>query len=424
MVKFKRIIHQKENRIAIIFPFDNKIANQVKSIEGRRWSTTKKVWHVPDNKETIAKLKVLFPESFTKKEKTKPLPQKRKVNNLGKVYVFISRQHIIIQLNKKDEDIYFLKTLTKCHWDNNNKRWIVSNDEETRKNLKQYFGDRIIITDNLPKVLNNPHPVKTKELHVFEHVPGRIKLIFKYDKAMKDLIKSLPYSRWDEKNNWWTTVYAKDVIKMLKQFCSENKWKIKFFKKEISLKKKRIDTDDVPNYRKCPQEYIDSLRIKRYSENTIRTYSNLFEEFINYYYSKKPFDITEKEIIAYIRYLVIERKISISYQNQAINAIKYYYEKMLGENRKFYFVERPRTEKVLPEVLSKEEVGQMISVTDNLKHKCLIMLTYSGGLRLGEVKNLKIKDIDFERNIINIRKGKGKKDRITLLSKKIIGYLQ
>ena len=66
----------------------------------------------------------------------------------------------------------------------------------------------------------------------------------------------------------------------------------------------------------------------------------------------------------------------------------------------------------------------MIELTDNLKHKCLIMLTYSGGLRRSEVQNLKLKDIDFERGVINIKKGKGKKDRITLLSKKIILYLQ
>ena len=73
MVKFKRIIHREEKRIGIIFPFDNKIVNKVKTIEGRRWSTTKKLWHIPDNKETIEKLKILFPESFKRKERKKPL---------------------------------------------------------------------------------------------------------------------------------------------------------------------------------------------------------------------------------------------------------------------------------------------------------------------------------------------------------------
>ena len=323
--------------------------------------------------------------------------------------MFLTKQHILIQLNNNNNDIRFLKTLDKCHWDNNNKRWIVANNEEMRKQLKQYFADRIIIVENLPTTTYNLNPATEKELHVFEHIPGRIKLIFKYDEDLKNIVKQMPYSRWDKKNKWWTTVYTKNTINDLKQFCEDNNWKIKFIKKTFSKIKKRMRPDDVPNYRKCPQEYIDSLKIKRYSENTIRTYSNMFEEFINFYYFKKPFDITEKEIIAYIRYLVTERKVSISTQNQAINAIKYYYEKVLGESRKFYFVDRPKTEKILPEVLSKEEVERMISVTDNLKHKCLIMLTYSGGLRLSEVKNLKIKDIDFERNIINIRQAKGKK---------------
>jgi len=108
----------------------------------------------------------------------------------------------------------------------------------------------------------------------------------------------------------------------------------------------------------------------------------MFEEFINYHNSKDPKDISEKAVLEFLRYLVMERKVSTSYQNQSVNAIKYYYEKVLGGSRKFYFVERPKTEKTLPVVLNIGEVSQLIKVTENLKHKCMLMLAYSGGLRL------------------------------------------
>ena len=96
----------------------------------------------------------------------------------------------------------------------------------------------------------------------------------------------------------------------------------------------------------------------------------------------------------------------------------------MGESRKFYYLDRPKRDKVLPEVLTKDEVQLMISTTSNLKHKCIIMLIYSAGLRVSEALNLKVTDIDGKRQMIIIRKGKGKKDRNSLLSKKILLYLR
>ena len=129
-------------------------------------------------------------------------------------------------------------------------------------------------------------------------------------------------------------------------------------------------------------------------------------------------------IIAFMQYLVIERKISTSYQNQSINSIKFYYERVLGGQRKIYLIERPRREKTLPEVLSEQEVVSVIQQIDNIKHKAIVMLTYSSGLRLSEVVNLRIKDIDSNRMQVFVQQSKGRKDRYTLLSKKILPILR
>lgn len=124
------------------------------------------------------------------------------------------------------------------------------------------------------------------------------------------------------------------------------------------------------------------------------------------------------------RYLVTDRKVSTSHQNQAINAIKFYFEKVKGGEKKYYHVDRPIREKALPEVLSEEEVSQILKCTRNLKHKAILMTIYSGGLRISELINLKIKDIDSERMQIRIEQGKGNKDRYTILSVKTLQILR
>ena len=178
------------------------------------------------------------------------------------------------------------------------------------------------------------------------------------------------------------------------------------------------------NYLRCPKEYTEKLKELRYSVNTLNVYTDLFEEFINYYPNKPAQDITEEEIIAFLRYLVNERKISTSYQNQSINSIKFYYERVLGGKRKIYLIERPRKEIFLPEVLSEEEVAAILKTITNIKHKALIMTIYSGGLRISELINLKVKDIDSDRMQIRVQQSKGKKDRYTLLSQKTLLILR
>ena len=98
----------------------------------------------------------------------------------------------------------------------------------------------------------------------------------------------------------------------------------------------------------------------------------------------------------------MERKVSISYQNQAINAIKFYYERVLGGQRKTYFIERPKKEKTLPVVMSEEETIRVLRAIENVKHKAILMTIYSAGLRISECINLKIKDIDSKRMQIRI----------------------
>ncbi|MBM3212642.1 integrase, partial [Candidatus Poribacteria bacterium] len=125
----------------------------------------------------------------------------------------------------------------------------------------------------------------------------------------------------------------------------------------------------------------------------------------------------------YLLYLVEEKEAATSTLNQAINALKFYYGTML--KKKFlYEIKRPRKDKKLPVVLSKEEAAKILSSVENIKHKAILMLVYSAGLRVGEVVRLKPEDIDSKRMLIHVRGSKGRKDRYTLLSEKALNILR
>lgn len=168
-------------------------------------------------------------------------------------------------------------------------------------------------------------------------------------------------------------------------------------------------------YRPCPESYLQKLELKRYANNTVRTYVPMFEMFINHYKDRELHSITESDIRAFLQKL-IQRNVSNSYLNQMINAIKFYYEVVMGMPNRFYEIERPRKEFKLPQVISKEDILAIIANTNNIKHKCIVELLYGSGLRRNELLNLKITDVDSKRMLIRVEGGKGNKDRYTLLS--------
>ena len=178
-----------------------------------------------------------------------------------------------------------------------------------------------------------------------------------------------------------------------------------------------------PNFKFCPDNYLQKLELKKYSNNTVKTYVSCFEDFINYYNQSDADSLDENDVRNYLEYL-IKMDRSDSYINQAINSIKFYYETVLGMPNRFYSIERPRKKRKLPVVLSKKEIASIIKNANNLKHKCIISLLYSAGLRRSELLNLKLTDIESERMLIKVRDAKGNKDRYTLLSETVLKELR
>jgi integrase/recombinase XerD len=166
-----------------------------------------------------------------------------------------------------------------------------------------------------------------------------------------------------------------------------------------------------------PNTYREALTIMRYSETTAKNYESQFKAFLSFIYPKTSETIDEHDIHRFLHYLVDEKRVSISTQNQAVNAIKFFLERVQRGERKTYYLERPRKESKLPTVLSEEETIALFEQTGNLKHKCILFFLYSAGLRMSELLNLTLADLDVDRGLIYVRGGKGAKDRVSLLSK-------
>lgn len=173
-------------------------------------------------------------------------------------------------------------------------------------------------------------------------------------------------------------------------------------------------------------QYRSLLAVKAYSVNTIETYCSLFKRYLLYLEQLKlvASDVNESVILNYLKILVLQKKISPTLQNQTINAIKFYYEKVLYQERKTYHLERPLKQHRLPKVLSKAEIKKLLKAVSNLKHQCILELGYSAGLRIGEVISLKLTDIDSNRMLIRVEQGKGNKDRYTVLSPNLLKKLR
>lgn len=259
-----------------------------------------------------------------------------------------------------------------------------------------------------------------------------IGLHFNTDKVIDALVRELPSPKWSNKYKMPYILNTKSNQNLIFKTFRGVAWiNCNYFFKDKIINQNNEEVNVTwfrkrklrDNYRKCPENYLRKLELKRYANSTIRNYVTQFEKFINYFKNTELIDINENDIRNYLQFLIHE-KYSNSHLNITINSIKFYYEIVLGMPNRFYEIERPRKEYKLPKVISKEEVLSIIEHTSNIKHKCIVSLLYSAGLRRSELLNLKIEDIDSKRMLIKIRQAKGNKDRYTVLNKSVLKDLR
>ncbi|MFN4084231.1 MAG: site-specific tyrosine recombinase/integron integrase [Bacteroidia bacterium] len=261
--------------------------------------------------------------------------------------------------------------------------------------------------------LEEPMIKNTKEVVLVQHEnTNKILVRFEYNLSMNEEIKKLRGSRWSRTLKGWLLPdndYYRDLFglpKTDKAILSANK--------SNGIEKNAINEIE---------QFILWMRNKRYSESTVETYSNAIKLLLAYT-GKQGNEITNNDILLFNKHQILEKKLSATYQSQFVNAVKLFHQTVLNSKIIIDDLVRPKRGKQLPKVLSVEEVADILNACKNLKHKSMLSLIYSAGLRRSELLNMLKTDIDSKRMVIMIRNAKGMKDRIVPLSSGILELLR
>lgn len=254
-------------------------------------------------------------------------------------------------------------------------------------------------------------------------------LFFENDIELVTILRNaFPKLTWSDTHKTW---YLDHYNQILSDFFRHFKGKLFIdysdFKREknievVSVRERLEELSELQlNY---IQRFKNYLSAKRYSDNTVKAYSEAISTFLKFYAQKSITEIENKDIERFNIEYILKNKLSASYQNQVVNAIKLFF--MIVHEKKMVvdLIQRPRMEHKLPNVLSKEEVKAILEALVNSKHKAMLSLIYACGLRRSELLNLKLKDVQSDRKILLIKQSKGKKDRIVPISDKIIEMLR
>lgn len=254
-----------------------------------------------------------------------------------------------------------------------------------------------------------------KQLYSFELGEHRGKKViwirFPYTLEAKNHLRDYVKVKWSNTQKSW---YAPDVPTYRKFFgLQTSKPKLS---KEVMIKIHPINQTEI-------DRYISQMILKGYSPSTIRTYSLEFAQLL---YLLKDFPVNKlspEKLKSYFLYCAKELKLSENQIHSRINAIKFYYEKVLHNEKMFLNIPRPKKHLILPKTLSMQEIKRLFRVTKNPKHLLMLKLCYGMGLRVSEIVNLKVSDIDSDRMQVLIQRAKGKKDRYVNLPKSVLESL-
>ncbi len=285
-------------------------------------------------------------------------------------------------------------------------------------------------------------------IQIDERDPNLLGVYFPTDPIGNDLIRNVPGRRFSYSRKCWVVPNTRESVVQLgqlfgREYCRFDEAVVRLYKPTATpaeleqatnpawppISKRTAGTHRLP-FRFAPPmcEYdrhpvvvavSDALRVQNYSYKTYKNYKQAIIALIRYI-DQKPLDMmTKAEYQKYLLFLIERKRLSSATINVHINGWKFYQEKVLGRDKEFYTVAYPRQATKLPTVYSVAEVKAIFKATTSLKYRTLFKLVYATGLRLSEVAHLKLTDLDWQRKLLTVRSGKGKKDRIVMLTDKL-----
>jgi len=384
-MKASKIVHNSEDRIKVEFSYNKEMVSRIREIPDARWSKTLGAWHIPNSKDACDKLIRLFPD---------------------------------IELTSNP-------IFEHCTTTSDGR----SNGTPTIKPGENPSEDRVF-----PAVL----PLKATGSiapsdEIMITVSGKI-LILKMPKNEADIqfVRTFKYVRWDNRQFRWVIPNYGKNLELLKNYFNTRISHIETILLEQPKLTPNFSTaiviSDLPKIDSESLQEIGRFKQwmehKRYSDSSVKTYVMAITTFLRFIKPKASAEATNEDMQRFVYQYMIPRKLSFSYQNQAVNAAKLFFKTIKGSVLITEQLERPRSEHKLPNVLSKEEVSKILQVLVNQKHRTMLSLIYACGLRRGELLNLKPENVDSMRHLLLILNAKGKKDRVIPISDKVITMLR
>jgi len=467
-ILFSSITHRGESRIAVKFKYDDQVINQIRRVPGSRWSATLRCWHIPHRAKAIAALKRQFPDipvpdflhtgpfsetpdkvdissqpsaaapgkdthqADIKQKEARPPNREKKDNR--KVIIEIRGGVFVIKLPYDRSDVAFLKTLQRAFWNPKEKRWIA---KAALKNLYALQGRfKIWSEEGLAKLeaLLNEVEVSEPSKEIQMAGEGRyLKVFFPPDTDTIAAIKRISGRRYSRAHQCWLAPNRPEIIEQIKEAFSELGLKVVhdgttlkvpvLERQSWAVRQKHLLKQASEDEKPLLAAYTNQAIGLRRSWRTVKSYTACFQRFVQFFGPVKVPGLAFDAIQGYFNQLA-QLDISASTLNQHINAVKFYYEKVLGQPRRVYRVQRPTKPNQLPIVLSGGEVKRLFKTVKNKKHQLILYLAYSAGLRKSEVINLEVRDLDWDRSVIHIRHAKGGKDRFVQRSSVLVQHLQ
>ncbi|MBK8501297.1 MAG: tyrosine-type recombinase/integrase [Saprospiraceae bacterium] len=460
LISIRPLYYQDAKWIALYFTYDAGIVKKIKGIQGRRYSQTHRCWYLPCEETPWLQFRTLgIPyviEKSTGPSGTADCTRSQgdhtgKVSTEGGTQSVISEdgegriadnkvkpeedlmiiwnnQYFQIRPPLSGDDVTLIKSLAGSWWHAKYHKWMVRSSPKNLEALQRHFAcwDKEAYEKIYELVSARMDPVIVQLYTTPQYCKSFIVKIQGY-KADFQFLKSLPDRQYDQDFKRWILPLNSNIVNRLKQHYEGQGAKVidrlpkegqSYLPTPVSFgdRQQRLLTKYGAGHYEIIKEYTDALLRMRYSWNTVSNYTGALFKYLQYLGQVRLEDTTANDANVYLS-SIAKKRVSESLIHQAVNAIKFYFDKVkFVSDFQLEKIQRPKKGSYLPTILSIREIDNILRSVDNLKHLAIIYTLYGGGLRLNELLSLKVTDIHWDRNQIFIRSGKGKEDRVVMLS--------
>jgi integrase/recombinase XerD len=420
-ITYTLVTHRGEKRILVQFEKDLQLIAKLRQKTDARWSQTHKAWHIADTETNRIKCKLPLAEI----KKTAPIIKpKNEGDGINISQEGLKNTHNNTKSNDKN---YAQIVVAK----------ISTSPISVTKKAEQLIKENI---DNTLTPKNKPLPIVTiKAITIPANQEERMGIFFAHNKNILIAVRKINKIQWCDVYKYWylpcSKIHYEKLTAAIANIATINNDALKKYltKRQVTQtiqQKAGIKNTSEPLLQiskhnlQLLARVVEQMQLMAYSQSTIRTYKSEIVIYLQTLKNNKADALTIEDVRRYLHYCIHTLELSENTLHSRLNALKFMYEQVLGKEKFFVEIPRPKKHLQLPKVLGEGELRRLFAAPSNLKHKAILFIAYSAGLRVSEVINMRLQDIDRERKQLFVYCSKGKKDRYVALSPLVLDVLE